>query len=223
MTDYTCIPFWEETECDYYVVAHEEMVAICVKRGIPEEKLLPLGIPVSGKFSRRADKDRARAYLHLPLEGVNYLLMGGSMGAGDLEKLTQQFCRTREEGEYLTVICGNNKKMFQKMKKKYKQDSFIFVVGKTRQMEVYMKACDMLYTKPGGLTSTEAAVSGIPIVHTAPIPGCETANKRFFCKAWPFHCPENCGGTGEKGKRIIKRPRKSRSHADSAAAGDTGR
>ena len=80
MTDYTCIPFWEETECDYYVVAHEEMVAICVKRGIPEEKLLPLGIPVSGKFSRRADKDRARAYLRLPLEGVNYLLMGGSMG-----------------------------------------------------------------------------------------------------------------------------------------------
>lgn len=204
MTDYTCIPFWEETECDYYVVAHEEMVAICVKRGIPEEKLLPLGIPVSGKFSRRADKDRARAYLHLPLEGVNYLLMGGSMGAGDLEKLTQQFCRTREEGEYLTVICGNNKKMFQKMKKKYKQDSFIFVVGKTRQMEVYMKACDMLYTKPGGLTSTEAAVSGIPIVHTAPIPGCETANKRFFVKHGLSIAPRTVEGQVKKGRELLR-------------------
>ena len=48
-------------------------------------------------------------------------------------------------------------------------------------MELYMKACDIIYTKPGGLTSTEA-VSGIPIVHTAPIPGCETANRKFFEK-----------------------------------------
>lgn len=23
-TDYTCIPFWEETECDYYIVPHED-------------------------------------------------------------------------------------------------------------------------------------------------------------------------------------------------------
>ncbi|MDD7220097.1 MAG: hypothetical protein PUI16_08985 [Clostridia bacterium] len=45
-----------------------------------------------------------------------------------------------------------------------------------------MKACDVLFTKPGGLTSTEAAVAGIPIVHTDPIPGCETANRKFFIK-----------------------------------------
>ena len=32
---------------------------------------------------------------------------------------------------------------------------------------------DRIYTKPGGLTSTEALVKNIPIVHTAPIPGCE--------------------------------------------------
>ena len=43
-----------------------------------------------------------------------------------------------------------------------------------------MDACDVIYTKPGGLTSTESLVKNIPIVHTAPIPGCETANLRFF-------------------------------------------
>ncbi|HIX28885.1 MAG TPA: glycosyltransferase [Candidatus Blautia stercoravium] len=204
MTDYTCIPFWEETECDYYVVAHEEMVETCVKRGIPEEKLLSLGIPVSGKFSRQADKDKARTYLRLPLEGTNYLLMGGSMGAGHLEKLTQQFCRTREEAEFLTVICGNNKKIFQKMKRKYRDDTLIFIIGKTSQMDVYMKACDIIYTKPGGLTSTEAAVSGIPIVHTAPIPGCETANKRFFVKHGLSIAPRTVEGQVKKGRKLLK-------------------
>ena len=38
----------------------------------------------------------------------------------------------------------------------------------------------MIFTKPGGLSSTEAAVSGIPIIHTNPIPGCENRNLEFF-------------------------------------------
>ena len=24
MTDYTCIPFWEETDCDYYITPHKK-------------------------------------------------------------------------------------------------------------------------------------------------------------------------------------------------------
>ena len=43
-----------------------------------------------------------------------------------------------------------------------------------------MEACDVLLTKPGGLTSTEAAAAQLPMVHTRPIPGCETQNARFF-------------------------------------------
>ena len=53
-------------------------------------------------------------------------------------------------------------------------------VAFTRNAPLYMDACDILLSKPGGLTSTEAAVQNIPLVHTRPIPGCETANARFF-------------------------------------------
>ena len=41
-------------------------------------------------------------------------------------------------------------------------------------------AADFFITKPGGLSSTEAAVCGIPIIHLSPIPGCETFNARYF-------------------------------------------
>ena len=54
------------------------------------------------------------------------------------------------------------------------------IVGITDRVAEYMAACDVLYSKPGGLTSTEALVSGVPMLHTAPIPGCETCNRRFF-------------------------------------------
>ena len=43
-----------------------------------------------------------------------------------------------------------------------------------------MDAADVLLTKPGGITSTEACIKNIPIVHTEPIPGLENHNVDFF-------------------------------------------
>ena len=55
-TDYTCIPFWEETNCDYYVIPHEDLVDEYIKRGVPKEKLLPYGIPVRHAFAKAYTK-----------------------------------------------------------------------------------------------------------------------------------------------------------------------
>ena len=54
------------------------------------------------------------------------------------------------------------------------------ILSFTKQVPLYLRACDLLFSKPGGLTSTEAAVSGIPLIHTDPIPGCETVNREYF-------------------------------------------
>mgnify|MGYP002317258342 CR=1 FL=1 len=43
-----------------------------------------------------------------------------------------------------------------------------------------MKACELLISKPGGLSSTEAAVSCTPLIHINPIPGCESKNMEYF-------------------------------------------
>ena len=59
-TDYTCIPFWEETDCDYYVIPHEDLKEEFAAKGIPEEKLLPLGIPVRQSFYRKRSGQRQR-------------------------------------------------------------------------------------------------------------------------------------------------------------------
>ena len=46
-------------------------------------------------------------------------------------------------------------------------------------MPLYLKAGDVIFTKPGGTDFTEAAVSGIPIVHIRPIPDVRR-KQRFF-------------------------------------------
>lgn len=50
----------------------------------------------------------------------------------------------------------------------------------TNQMADYVRACDIFLSKPGGLSSTEAAVVGTALVHITPIPGCENRNMDFF-------------------------------------------
>lgn len=202
MTDYTCIPFWEETDCDYYVMSHEALRKSCVKRGIPEEKLLPLGIPVSRACRKEISKAEARKKLGLEADKKYFLAAGGSMGAGDLDDLLKEILAQTAE-ERIVVICGSNQKAEQKLKKKYCEEKRVEVLGFTTQMPLYLKACDVLFTKPGGLTSTEAAVVGVPMIHTAPIPGCETANRKFFVRSGMSWSANTLKGQAKKGVLLM--------------------
>lgn len=179
-TDYTCIPFWEETNLDYYVIPHEDLIPEYVRRGVPEEKLLPYGIPVKQSFCHTTDPSKAREKLHLPMDAPIFLVMSGSMGFGKLAIFAAELALRCRNGEHIIIICGNNAKIQRILKKEFHFNKRVHIIGYTNQVALFMDACDVIYTKPGGLTSTESLVKNIPIVHTAPIPGCETANLRFF-------------------------------------------
>lgn len=169
----------------------------CIRRGLPEEKLIPLGIPVSRLCTREISKEDARKKLGLCTEKKYILVAGGSMGAGDMKKLVECLLKSTT-GEELIIVCGNNQKVEARLKKSFGGEKRATVLGFTTQMSLYMKACDVLFTKPGGLTSTEGAVAEIPMVHTEPIPGCETAQPEIFWKAWDEHFGKNHkrAGTG---------------------------
>lgn len=179
-TDYTCIPFWEETECDYYILPHRDLIEEDVERGMDRKKLLPYGIPVKRAFLRKEDKLTARKKCRLPEEGIIYLVMSGSMGFGKIHLFVARLALRCRKGEQIVIICGNNRKLQSVLKTEFRWNDNIHVLGYTDRISEYMDACDVLFTKPGGLTSTEAAVKNIGIVHTAPIPGCETKNRDFF-------------------------------------------
>ena len=179
-TDYTCIPFWEETACDYYVIPHKEAVEEWVSYGLPREKLCPLGIPVKPEFAVEANQEKARSVCGLPADKPAYLVMSGSMGFGKIHIFAQELSRRCKDGEQIIIICGNNRRRKYAMKLQFFKNPDVHVLGYTSHVAVYMEACDVIFTKPGGLSSTEAAVKQIPIVHTAPIPGCETKNVEFF-------------------------------------------
>ncbi len=181
-TDYTCIPFWGETECDYYVIPSEKHKRNFTRGHIRREQLLPYGIPVSPKLSQTGTRAQARGQLNIGHDRPIYLVVGGSMGAGQMQTLVRVLLKMKRQEDDVIVICGSNQTVRRKMERHFKDRTDLTIIGRTDRMPLYLRACDVLFTKPGGLTSTEAAVAEIPMVHTAPIPGCETVNRRYFQK-----------------------------------------
>jgi processive 1,2-diacylglycerol beta-glucosyltransferase len=56
-------------------------------------------------------------------------------------------------------------------------------VGFTKQMDEYMAAADILISKPGGLTTSEAMARGLPMCVVNPIPGQEERNSDHLLEA----------------------------------------
>ena len=179
-TDYTCIPFTEETDCDAYVIPAAELAGEFRGWGIPAEKLHPLGIPVRQQFRDAADRDAERRKLGLDPARQYLLLSGGSIGCGSLAQVVAQLRRELKPEQTMIVICGNHQRLFQRLSRLYSGDAQVQLLQSTPHMASYMRACDVFFTKPGGLSSTEAAVMEVPLVHLAPIPGCETHNEKVF-------------------------------------------
>lgn len=179
-TDYCCIPFTEETDCDAYVIPAEGLLRDFSGRGIPPERLYPLGIPVLRGFFGSLEGEEAKRRLGLAPGRKYILISGGSMGAGRIGKMLHLLLTYTDKNANVhpVVICGNNKKLCAKLKRRYGER--VTVVGHTERIVEYMRASCLYITKPGGLSSTEAAVCGIPLVHMPPIPGCETKNVRYF-------------------------------------------
>ena len=127
-TDYTCIPFTEETKVDYYFIPHEELTTEFIKRGIPAAKLV----------------------------------------------------EQTGEDTHLYILGGTNEELKKTLRDTYADTERVHVLDFTTEAHLYMAAADILFTKPGGLTSTEAVAAKVALVHTKPIPGCEDRNVAFF-------------------------------------------
>lgn len=207
-TDYTCIPFFEETGCDYVLLPGHMCLDEFARKGFPPEKLVPIGIPVAEEFRRRVGKEASRRLLGLKEDCPWVLVMGGSMGAGQIAQLTRSLLYVMEPEVRLAVICGSNERLYQKLSRTYGDSERVRVVGFTGQVARYMEASDLLYTKPGGITSTEGAVMGTPMVHMKPIPGCESRNLRLFTREGMSVSARGVLALAVKGRRLLASPRR---------------
>lgn len=179
-TDYTCSPGVSEMDIDGYFIPHRMLFSEFVRSNLPVDRLFATGIPIRGVFYEAEEKLEARKKLNLPLDGRMILLGCGSMGAGKMDKIALKFASRLGEKDFLVVLCGSNKKTFERLSPF--SSSHLFVVGFTDLIPDYMSASDLYVTKPGGLTTTEAIARRTPMIFIDAVPGCESRNFRFLIR-----------------------------------------
>lgn len=177
VTDFTIHPYWEDTDIDYYITASELLTHQAKKRGIPKEKLLPIGIPIKPKFAEKMGKKEARELLGLE-DKKTVLVMSGSMGYGKVEKIIDELDDIALDFQIIS-ICGFNEKLKKNIDRK-RLNKKIINLGFSDKVDLYMEAADCIITKPGGLTTSEALAKGVPIIMVNPIPGQEDRNVEFL-------------------------------------------
>ena len=190
-TDYTCSPGVSAEKMDAYFVP-KGLTDEFVSCGVDRRRIFESGIPVRYAFYRHADKKAAKKSFGLDEDGRAVLIMCGSMGCGPVFELAERLSETLPSDVQIAVVCGSNEKLCDELS--VLDGKRVKVFGFINNVELLMDACELIMTKPGGLSSTEAMTKGLPVICIDAVPGCETRNLEFFRAHGYAEYAENVGG-----------------------------
>jgi len=182
VTDYHPHRFWIHPFVDKYVVACEEARKVLVKEGVPENKVKILGIPISVNFLTTYPKEQVSKEMGF-IKGLDsVLIMGGGLGFGPIKAIAKSLDTLDSEFQII-VVCGTNKNLhdwFNKNRVKFRKPVSVF--GYTDAIHKIMDFSDIIITKGGGITVSEALAKSLCIIIANPIPGQEERNVNYLLK-----------------------------------------
>ncbi len=182
-TDYGYIFTLNNCIMDRYILPTAEDIEEHVSMGIPADRIdVVPGIPVRRAFFQKTDQKQSRLLLGLPQQQPVLLAMCGSMGCGPLDEVTELLVQKMPQDISLVVICGTNQRLFRRLNRQFGNDKRVHLLGYSDQIPLYMDAADLFLTKPGGISTAEAAVKGLPMVLVDAVAACEEQNRRWFCQ-----------------------------------------
>lgn len=183
ITDFYPHSTWLHPYINAYVVSNNDMIEKMVSEGIQKETIHTLGIPVNPEFNKKYSREDTLTKLNLSISKFTILIMGGSLGLGKITDIYEQLSKIDNDIQII-IITGKNKKLHLELLKLEKNSlKETRIIGFTDQVNKYMQCSDILLTKPGGLTITEALICNLPLGIFSPIPGQEEKNAQFLFKS----------------------------------------
>jgi processive 1,2-diacylglycerol beta-glucosyltransferase len=188
VTDYDIYPLWARPEVDLFLVPHEDLKALLVQRGVNESKVIPTGIPISPVFEGLKRDPTVRANLGLDEESRVAMVFGGGGGWGPMEEAVRD-CLSAD-GWKVIAVCGRNEGLMRKLERlSATLPGRLRVLGYRQDVPQLMAASDVVVTKGGGLSLTEAVYSGTRTIALSSLPGQERANVAFMDgRGWVERC-----------------------------------
>lgn len=180
VTDYYPHRFWTHPAIDKYVVACPDAREILIGEGVTADKIEILGIPISIKFLKTYPKNETAGEFGFSDSLPTVIIMGGGWGFGPIEKIATELDYLNADFQII-AICGKNKKLhnwFARHKDTFRKKLFCF--GYTESVHKMMDFADIIITKGGGITISEALAKGLCIITAHSIPGQEERNVNYL-------------------------------------------
>ena len=178
VTDFEAHALWMEPAVDLYCVAAEETKARLVARGAAPDTVVVTGIPIAAKFSATVDASAVRRRYGLRDDLPVLLVLSGGFGMGPVAEILRELNKLAVPVQ-VVVVCGRNEELRRELAVQERRHP-THVLGFVTNMHELMAVSDLVLTKPGGLTSSEALAMGKPMFVLNPIPGQEAANSDFL-------------------------------------------
>jgi processive 1,2-diacylglycerol beta-glucosyltransferase len=179
-TDFETHRLWVNQPCEHYFTATEEGAINLQHWGVPAGDTSVTGIPIHPAFSQPKPREECLARLGLIGDRPVVLQLAGGFGVGPVEQLFRGLLAVQTPLE-IAVVAGRNEELKQQLEQVEVGDRHrAKVLGFTTQMDELLAVADLVVSKPGGLTTSEALAWGAAIAVVNPIPGQESRNSDFL-------------------------------------------
>lgn len=180
ITDHTDHSLWLHPATDLYLVGSERVRQAMLAKGVPSGSIAVTGIPVRPVFNQERDKAALREKYGIDNNAFVALIMGGGWGMIDPSVAEMLQSQRLTSNVQFVIMCGRNDKLRSGLQEEFHGRGDVLVKGYTDAMHEWMALSDVLLTKPGGLTTSEALASGLPMLLFEPRLGQERDNADYL-------------------------------------------
>jgi processive 1,2-diacylglycerol beta-glucosyltransferase len=181
ITDHTDHSYWIHPHTDMYVVGSDKVKRALTSRNVPASRVTVTGIPVRLAFGKTYDRAELLQKYRLDPGKLTVMVMGG--GYGMVPEDLSDLLRLRPSELQWIVVCGHNDKLYLELSREWGFTSNVRLFGYVQQVHELMAVSDLLISKPGGLTTSEAVSLGLPMLLYRTLPGQEQDNAEYLVNA----------------------------------------
>jgi len=165
---------WSSKHVDRFFAAVPYVSDELVRRGVLRDRVTVTGMPAPEEFSREYDRDFLMKTYDLDPGKKTILILSGAFGAAPIELILEALRSCAQDIQVITV-CGYNKKAFINVNEIMNDLGYpVKLFGFTDNISELMAVSDLLISKAGTLSVTQALNMRLPMILFSHMPGHET-------------------------------------------------
>ncbi len=210
-TDFGVHSLWINPSIKKYYAASEEAAWVIGSYGIPQSNIQVTGIPVHPQFGQKEKREDAAAKFGISPSKFTVMILSGGYGMGVVDKLVPAVAELLgsipEQQFQFIIVCGKNPKLYNAISKlKYPDNTQPIIYQFVPFIDTLMDCSDVLVTKSGGLTVSEALAKQLPMIIYNAIPGQEMYNADYLLEHGAALSAGNIASLQFKLKGLIEHP-----------------